>query len=179
MLLVYIGALVLAVGVLGFQLAIGHHGADADADGDGVPDGEAGPWTFVGSVRFWMFALLAFGLVGTLLTVFGFAGSILTAVIAIPFGLASGVFAKTVIKRLGERTPSSHGGAGEVVGQIGRVIVPLDENARGKVRVDVKGFQVDYIARATEPIDEGETVVVEDFEEGQVVVSRAPRELKG
>src|SRR5215467_3634077 len=97
MLVLYVGALILAVGVLALQLFMGHHGgADADAgahDASGHDaDHDTTFWTFVASVRFWTFALLAFGLVGTMLTLFGFAGPLAAALLASGTGVASGAF---------------------------------------------------------------------------------------
>jgi membrane protein implicated in regulation of membrane protease activity len=179
---VYIGALVLAAGVLLLQLVLGHHGGgDADAAGHDAghdTDHDATLWTFVASIRFWSFGLLAFGLVGTLLTLFGFAGSVLAVVLAALSGLASGVVAVSVIRRLTQRAASSHATSQDVVGHVGRVLVPLDPTARGKVRVEVKGSQIDYVARAGEAIAEGEAVVVEECDGAEVTVSRAPKELK-
>ena len=60
---------------------------------------------------------------------------------------------------------------------MGRVIVPLVPGGLGKVRVDIKGAAVDYVARSTETLAAGEDVIVEESEEGEVVVSRAPKEL--
>jgi membrane protein implicated in regulation of membrane protease activity len=178
-LLVYIGALVVAAGVLGFQLALGHHGVDGAAhDADHAADHDATIWTFVASLRFWAFALLAFGLVGTLITFFGFAGVGLTAALALGCGLASGVAAVSVIRRLGQRTQTSHATSGDVVGRVGRVIVPPNADGRCKVRVEVKGSMIDYVARATDDVTEGEAVLVEDDEGAQVRVSRAPKEIK-
>jgi membrane protein implicated in regulation of membrane protease activity len=179
-LLVYIAALVVAAGVLGFQLALGHHGLDSgghDAAHDTGHDTTV--WTFVASLRFWAFALLAFGLVGTLIHVFGFAGALVTALIATGCGVVSGVVAVSVIRRLTQRTETSHATAGDVVGRVGRVIVPPNEEGRCKVRVEIKGSMIDYVAEATEPMSEGDAVLVEDSGEGaRVRVSRAPKELK-
>lgn len=179
MLAVYIGALVVAVGVLGLQLVLGHHGADGhDTGGDHDVDHDATFLTFFGSVRFWTFTLLAFGLVGSLLSWFGFAGAALTAVLATVFGIGSGVLAVTVIRRLTNRGASSHATNADVLGHIGRVIVPPNERGACKIRVEVKGSTVDYVARATEPIGEGDTVLVDEIEGDLLLVSRAPKELK-
>ena len=180
MLLIYIGALVVAAGVLGFQLALGHHGIDGGGahDTDHGADHDTTLWTFVASLRFWAFALLSFGLVGTLITVFGFASSVVTAFVASACGIAAGVFAVTVVRRLSQRTQTSHATSSDVVGKVGRVIVPPNETGRCKIRVEIKGSIVDYVARATEPVCEGDTVLVEDRDGSDVTVSRAPKELK-
>jgi membrane protein implicated in regulation of membrane protease activity len=181
MLAVYLGALLLAGGILALQLLVGHHGGPdgtADHGGDHHGDQDTTVWTFIASVRFWTFALLAFGLTGTLLRLFDFAGRAESAIIATGCGVVSGIVAVAVIRRLTIKAASSLASTTDVVGRVGRVIVPLDEGATGKVRVEVKGSQVDYVARAAEPLGTGEAVVVEDCDGGEVRVSRAPRELK-
>jgi membrane protein implicated in regulation of membrane protease activity len=124
-----------------------------------------------------LFALLAFGRVGTALTLFGLAGSLWTALVATGSGLGSGFFAASVIRRLTARPATSHASAHDVVGRVGRVIVPLVPGGQGKVRVEVKGALLDYVARSKETVEAGETIVVEEASEGEVVVSRAPKEL--
>jgi membrane protein implicated in regulation of membrane protease activity len=170
----YLGALVLGGGILVVQLAFGHHAAD---HGGGDADHDTGAWSIVGTLRFWSFALFAFGFVGALLTIFAFAGGAVTFAIAAPFGLASGAVAATVVRRLTKRGPSSHTAVADAVGRVGRVIVPPNEAGRAKVRVEVKGVEVDYIAHASDPLDAGDAVLVESCEGAELRVSRAPREL--
>jgi membrane protein implicated in regulation of membrane protease activity len=177
----YIGALIIAAGALGVQLFAGHDASGGDAtvhDGDAHAGGHEGPWTFVASLRFWCFLLLAFGLVGTATTLFHFASPLVTFVAAVIAGIGSGVFAVTVIRALSRRAPSSLPTTDQdVVGLVGRVIVPASEGAKGKVRIDVKGSYVDCVAIAREPLAVGDSVVVEECEGAEVTVSRAPKEL--
>lgn len=179
MLTAYVVTLVAGLAILIVQLAAGH---DSDLGGhdaaiDHATDHDGAPWMIVASLRFWSFALLAFGLVGTLLHLFGLAGTVLTLCLALGSGVASGVFAVTVIRRLLTRAPSSNVSRGEVVGRMARVIVPIDGAAPGKVRVELKGTWIDLVARSREPIAAGEAVIVEETAEGEVLVSKAPREL--
>ena len=180
MIALYIGALIIAIGALGVQLFAGHDSGGGEAtlhDGDAQGGHHDGPWSFVGSLRFWCFLLLAFGLVGTATTLFDFASPLVTFIAALAAGIASGTFAVTVIRALGRRTASSLTTNQDVVGLVGRVIVPVSEGARGKVRIDVKGSYVDCVAVAREPLAVGDTVVVEECEGAEVTVSRAPKEL--
>jgi membrane protein implicated in regulation of membrane protease activity len=186
----YAAALVASLGAFAIQFFSGGHdaggggGHDAGGGGhDASHDGsdqahEASAWSLVASVRFWSFALLAFGLVGTSLTLLQLAGVTLTTVLATASGLASGFFAASVIRRLSSRPASSHAGTKDVVGRVGRVIVPLVPGGLGKVRVEVKGAEVDYAARSNETVEAGEAVIVEESAEGEVLVSRAPKELE-
>jgi len=176
---VFVAALVIGLGTLLVQLLGGHDaGHDGNLGGGGHDaDGHDGPLLFLASVRFWAFALLSFGLVGTMLLAFGFAGKLESAIIASIAGLASGFVAQAVVRRLQGQGTSSVGSSKDVIGQVGRVIVPPSTETRGKVRVSVRGSFVDYVARSTETLEPDDAVVVEEFEGGEVVVSRAPKEL--
>lgn len=179
MLTAYVAALAVGLAILFLQLGAGHD-AGGGHDVDHVAgDHDAPPWLVVASLRFWAFALLAFGLVGTLIHAFGFAGAIATLVLAIASGVASGLFAVTVIRRLVTRGPSSMASRAEVIGRVGRVVVPLDGSAPGKVRVELRGTWIDLVARSREPIAAGEAVIVEAPGESdvEVLVSKAPKEL--
>jgi membrane protein implicated in regulation of membrane protease activity len=173
---VFVAALVIGLGTLLVQLLGGHDTGGHDAGGHDS-DGHDGPLLFLASVRFWAFALLSFGLVGTMLLAFGFAGKVEAAIIALVAGLASGFVAHTVVRRLQGQGTSSVANTKDVIGQVGRVIVPPSNETRGKVRVSVRGSFVDYVARSNEALEPDEAVVVEEFEGGEVVVSRAPKEL--
>ncbi len=169
----------MALGVVAIQVFAGH---DTDAGGHEVHgadhDGEAGLGTFFGSLRFWSFLLLAFGLVGTLLTVFQLAGPWVTLGLALASGAASGVFAVSVLRRLLTRSATSNVKSNDVVGKVGRVVVALAAKRPGKVRVEIRGSVIDYNARADEPLEEGESIIVEEVDGMEVRVSRAPKELK-
>jgi len=174
----YLAALVAALGVFAIQLMGGHHDVGADHDtSHGTGDHEGSTWSLVASTRFWSFALLAFGIVGTALTVLGLAGALFSGLLASASGVASGFFAASVIRRLTSRPATSHAVSSDVVGRVGRVIVPLVPGGLGKVRVELKGGVVDYVARSKESVEAGEAVLVEEAEEGELLVSRVSKEL--
>jgi membrane protein implicated in regulation of membrane protease activity len=175
-LLVYVGALLVAAGTIALQTLGADHDAAAHDTGHGDGDHDASFWMIFASLRFWTFALLAFGMVGTLTTLLHVATPTIALVASLICGFGSGAFAATVVRRLTAKSASSHAVPTEVVGKLGRVIVPLG-TAPGKVRVEVKGTITDYVARAKETIAEGETVIVEDFDGNEALVSRAPKEL--
>ena len=178
MIVLYIATLVMALGVVAIQIFAGHD-TDVGHDMHGADhDGEAGLGTFFGSLRFWSFLLLAFGLTGTLLTLFHLAGPWVTLAIALVAGASSGVFAVSVLRRLLTRSATSNVKSNDVVGKMGRVVVALAAQRPGKIRVEIKGSVVDYVARADEPLDEGESIIVEQSDGAEVLVSRAPKELK-
>jgi len=180
-LVVYVGSLVIALGILGIQIASGGHDVDAggvDAHGDGDSTHEAGAFgTFVTSIRFWTFVLLGIGLVGTPLHLFDLASPVFAAILAATAGVGSGVFAQTVVKRILGRDASSHGSSSDVVGKLGKVVVPCVPGGRGKVRVELKGSFVDLAARSEVTLDSGESVLVVALEDTDAIVEKAPREL--
>ncbi len=172
----YLASLVVALGVLVGQVVLGHGAAAHDVHvGDGH---ELSATTVLASVRFWSFGLLAFGLVGAALTVFGLTGATAALLLALGSGVASGLFAVSVITRLTHRSPQSLGSVNDLRGKVGRVVVPITGQRLGQVRVEAMGSAVDILARAKEPLEVGEQVVVEDVAtSGEAVVSRAPKEL--
>jgi len=179
MLAIYLGALVVGLGALGLQV-FGGHDSDTSMDHGGpAHDTDHGsPLLVLVSLRFWAFGLLAFGLVGTLLLLFGFADKWVSLAISAPFGAVSGFVAASVVRRLQQKGTTSQVTDSDIIGLIGRVLVPPAASGQGKVRVRVKASYVDYVATAVEPLEEGDTVVVEEVEDGVVTVSRAPKELK-
>jgi len=175
-LLVYVGSLLAAAGTIALQVFGGDH--DAAGGHDVHTDGDHDAFYLIfASLRFWAFAFFAFGMVGTLTTLFQLASPTVALVAAIAAGFLSGAFAATVVRRLSSKSQSSHASAVEVVGRLGRVIVPLSTSP-GKVRIEIKGTICDYVARSAEPIAEGETVLVEEYDGQEAVVSRAPKDLE-
>lgn len=187
MLWFYVLALVFAGGVLALQLVFGHDSSADTEAGLGAPDAHGAPdaahghdadaslWPMVTSVRFWTFALLAFGVFGTLATLLG-ASTPLVAVIAVLSGIGSGFLASWVVRRL-SASSGSHV-VSEAVGKLGRVLVALDVARAGKVRVELRGEMHDLLARADEPITVGESVVVLAIDGGVATVTKAPKELR-
>ncbi|HEX7665747.1 MAG TPA: NfeD family protein [Polyangiaceae bacterium] len=177
MLLVYVGALLASLGVVALQIFAGH---DTDADHDvshGDVNHDVGFWFVFTSVRFWAFAFLSFGIIGTLSTLLQLAPKSITLAVAIVSGLVFGTTAAFAMRKIKMQQASSHKRVDEIVGRLGRVIIPLTGSV-GKVRVEVKGTIGDYAARATEPIAEGETVIVEEYDGSEAVVSKAPKDLE-
>jgi membrane protein implicated in regulation of membrane protease activity len=130
------------------------------------------------SLRFWTFALLAFGLVGSVLHFLRLGSDLITPLVSIGTGVVAGLFASWSFKALAGSTVQSGAEARDAVGQLGRVLIPLDRGSRGKVRIRLKGQDVDYVATTDEELlASGDSVLVEEVREGTVHVSRAPGEL--
>jgi membrane protein implicated in regulation of membrane protease activity len=169
----YLCVLLASVGIFLVQLTYGADHHDGSYDGHGTSS-----WSLLVSVRFWSFGMLAFGLVGTALTLLELTSPILTGVLASIMGTVSGIATSALLRWLRKSSPSSHATATDVVGRVGRVLVPIDPGAHGKVRVEIKESAQDFIASASEAIREGESVVIEEEGgDGTVIVSRAPSEI--
>ncbi len=193
--LVYLASLVIGLGVLLVQVAFGGRGGDHDL-GDGSSDapgpgpghshdlakdghaGDDGPLAVVLSFRFWIFALLGFGLSGSLLHFLDLAGPLATASVAGIAGLASGAFAALVVRAVARSSTSSSVNLSEAVGREARVIAACTKGGRGQVRIELRGQSVDLLASTDEEsIARGEPVLIEEVRDGVAQVSRRPREL--
>jgi membrane protein implicated in regulation of membrane protease activity len=131
------------------------------------------------SLRFWSFALFAFGFVGSVLHFFGLAAGLMTALVAVVVGLGAGGFSVLLFRLLTRAATQSGAEPADAVGQVGRVLVPILPGQRGKVRLRVKGQDVDYLATSDGPLLEaGARVLIEDLRDGEAQVSRAPFELE-
>jgi len=197
--ILYLAALILGGGTILVQLFMGHDadaGADADLavdadfDADADMDLAGGPQldavheadtdtagfaAIFLSLRFYTFALLAFGMVGTLLFYLRLSSSVVTLVAALVMGLASGFVASWVFQSLKRSAVSSAAGEDDAVGQVGKVLVPCERGGHAKVRVELRGQSIDFLATTDdEALTDGELVLVEQVEGGTLHVSKAP-----
>lgn len=195
--LVYLASLVIGLGILLVQVAfggrdgehdLGHmtgHVGGAPADPAAGHDltkaghpGDDGPLAVVLSFRFWIFALLGFGLSGSLLHFLSLAGAGAVALLAGAAGLGSGAFAALVVRAVARSSASSSANLSEAVGREARVLVACAKGRTGQVRISLRGQSVDLLASTDEEgIARGEPVLIEDVRDGVAQVSRRPREL--
>jgi membrane protein implicated in regulation of membrane protease activity len=190
--LLFIAALVFGAGALGVQLFMGGDSGHGDAgghdthpalqDGDhdhgGAHGGLASAALVLLSLRFWVFAAFAFGLTGTAIRVLGLASPFVALLLAVLAGLGAGALAVWVFRALARSESSSAVAADDLIGQIGRVLVPLGPGTTGKVRLDLRGQAVDMLATTDDVgIGAGELVLVESVREHTLHVSRPPAEL--
>src|SRR5688572_15274706 len=191
--LLFVAALVFGAGALGVQLFMGgdsghgdgggHDAHPALQDGDhdhggGSHGGLASAALVVLSLRFWVFAAFAFGLTGTVIRVLGLASPLLALLLAVLVGFGSGALAVWVFRALARSESSSAVASDDLIGQLGRVLVPLAPGATGKVRLDLRGQAVDMLATTDDAsIGAGELVLVESVREHVLHVSRPPAEL--
>jgi membrane protein implicated in regulation of membrane protease activity len=154
--------------------------ADAHADGQGHADvqphgGGADFWLLFLSLRFWVFFLTFFGLTGLLLELAG-SGTLLSTLLALPTGLALGVGAAVVFRRLRDQTVTSALTNDELVGAEAKVLLPVGVSAPGKVRLQLRGMTIDRIAFAEGEgvIERGQRALVIAVRGDKLLVSKAP-----
>jgi membrane protein implicated in regulation of membrane protease activity len=196
--LVYLASLVIGLGILLVQVAFG--GRDGDHDmghlagghvGGAASDpaaghdlikgghpGDDGPLAVVLSFRFWIFALLGFGLSGSLLHYLHLAGDGAAAILAGVTGVGSGAFAALVVRAVARSSASSSVNLSEAVGREARVLVACAKGRTGQVRIALRGQSVDVLASTDEEdIARGEPVLIVDVRDGVAQIARRPREL--
>ncbi|HEU4411424.1 MAG TPA: hypothetical protein VFS43_39600 [Polyangiaceae bacterium] len=174
----YLAALLVSLGILVAQMAMGdHHGAHAHGGGDaGVADDAVALFL---SSRFWVFFALAFGLSGTLLRALGLASPGAAGAIAGGAGVAAGLFASLAFRFVRRGAVSTSADAREAVGHTGRVLVACAKGRVGQVRIELRGQSVDLLATTDEEggLARGEAVLVEHVDGAIARVSPRPREL--
>jgi membrane protein implicated in regulation of membrane protease activity len=200
------GTFVAASTLLGGQ----DHGGDADADADADldagldpdldaevdPDLDAGsdlpalaghagdaasaPWLPFLSMRFWTFFLAFFGLTGTLLSLIGSWPAALVAGAATGMGLGSGLGISYAIRRLRHGTTDSMLRQQDYIGATGRVLLPIDPGQIGKVRLQIHGHTIDFLAQTEDerPLAIHQQVLVYAIDKGVLMVTDpSPRQL--
>jgi membrane protein implicated in regulation of membrane protease activity len=163
--LVYLLAAVLGGGLLLVQVLAGGHGHDT---GDVHPDGPG-----ILSTRALIYGLFAFGFVGGSLHVPGLLAPGGALAVALLAGIATAVAVGYALHTLGHPQAAGTGELADALGQRARVIVPVARDARGKVRVQLKGHQVDLLATTDAAgLPAGTEVVVAEIR-GEVAHVRA------
>jgi len=183
-----------AVTVLFSLLAGGDHGSDvhvgdaaggdADAQADGHADaqghhdmqaGGADFWLLFLSLRFWVFFLTFFGLTGLALELAG-ASVLLATLAAAPTGIALGLGAAWVFRRLRDQTVTSGLTRDELVGAEAKVMLPISAGEPGKVRLQLRGMTVDRVAflEGEGVIERGDRALVIAVRGEKLLVSKAP-----
>src|SRR5687767_11037354 len=157
--LLYLVAVVLGGGSLLVQIFAGDHGDAGDGldhGGGAHPDGPG-----ILSTRSLVYALFTFGFVGGLLHVTGAVEPRTALVVGIAAAVAAGALVGYLFQSLGHAGASGAAGLDEVRGRKARVLVACARGRRGKVRVQLKGHQVDVLATTDEEqIAEGSDVLI-------------------
>lgn len=196
MLALYLAALIFGLGMFAVQAlssSDAHHGehpalpgsADAHA-GDtwlahhthAASGADAGWASIFISLRFYMFAAIAFGAVGAPVTAFGAVGFGLTLGVALLTALLVATGATLAFRALGRSTLSSSSSPSELRGQVGRVLVACEKGRKGKVRLTLRGQIIDFVASTDEQrLAPGAGVIVQEVHADGVHVCAAPSEL--
>ena len=164
--LLYLIAIVLGGGSLLVQMFAGGDHGDA---GHGLDHGDVthpdGPGIL--STRSLVYALFTFGFVGGLLHIPRVVEPRTALLVAIVSAVAAGAAVGYVFQSLGHAGASGAAGLDELRGRRARVLVDCAHGRRGKVRVQLKGHQVDVLATTDEDrIAEGAEVMIVDVREG-------------
>ena len=163
--LLYLIAIVLGGGSLLVQLIAGDHGDGGHAFEAGDAGHPAGPGLL--STRSAVYALFTFGLVGGLLHVPGIVEPRTALVVAVLSAIAATVAIGHLFRSLDDAGASGAAALDEARGRSGRVLVGCARGQRGKVRVQLKGHQVDLMATTDEEsIAEGAEVVILQVRDG-------------
>jgi membrane protein implicated in regulation of membrane protease activity len=190
MLALYITSLIIGGGLLIISLLSGGETGEAGGPGGGGlegteagSDGSLGSALPLASLFFWTFFLAFFGLTGVLLSILAReAGALLTACLSAGVGLSAGLIAARVLRRLGRAEVDSSVRPDDLVGQLGRVVVPVGREQLGKVRVELKGRTVELLAYSDTrvPLAPAHRVLVHDvLKDGlvRVISAEEPRGL--
>jgi hypothetical protein len=188
--LLYLFSLITGLGILLVQIGFGRaHDAGAGHGGNGGVgrdvgtngthvEGDEGVVGLFLSTRFWVFTALGFGLSGALLHYVTSVGTILTFLIASGAGWSSGIFATLAFRAARTTSVSSTAHASQAIGKVGRAIAACQKGSLGKVRIELQGQVVDFIATTDEAdIARGEAVLIEDMKDGVAHVSKRPADL--
>lgn len=177
----YVGTFLLG-GILVTASAVGmgkdaDHDAHAEAGGELAKDiGHAGAGVnavtaLVLSLRFWTFALAAFGATG-LLTEW-LAPSLPSLLLALPNGIAIGAFAAWAVRRVANDTVSSALDARHLAGREADVVLSVGPDKIGKIRLTHQGQILELPATTAEQrrIERGERVLIVTVDAGTADVT--------
>jgi len=167
MLTLYLIALMLGGTLVMATLVLGDHGdgeleadfdidvdadvdvdADADADSDTVDAADAiMSWLPFASIRFWTFFLAFFGLTGSVIEGFGMLSNpVVVAIIAVVVGYISGFSVVKALRSLRETSADSSISEVDYLGANATVMIAVRKGTYGKVRLALKGRDVELLA---------------------------------
>lgn len=179
MLTVYLAALAFGLVLIGASVFQGdgdtHDGGSGDGHGDDHGDADHGAFlTNLFSLRFWTYALGAFGMSGTALTLLHVAPAVHVPV-SVVLGFVVGTGVAALFRSLGRGAATSPASTEAFLGAEGEVVLPLLPEGLGKIRLHVADQDVEVPARTGgEAIQIRERVVVVRFRDGVAEVEPAP-----
>lgn len=160
---------------------------DTDFDADADFDGDASVAGAVGGISDWVSSLLTFraliffaaffGAVGIVLTVLDYSEP-LPFLSALALGGFAGVVNARLMRYLKRSEMSSHLTARDLGGTTARVVLPIADERRGRVEIDVGGQPTFMVALPYRPngaeLAPGDQVVVVEVREGTAFVTPLP-----
>jgi membrane protein implicated in regulation of membrane protease activity len=177
MLTVYLAALAFGLVLIGASVFQGDGGGHDSGDGDGDGHGDADHGAFLTnlfSLRFWTYALGAFGMSGTALSLLHLKPAVHVPV-SVVLGAVVGAGVAALFRQLGRGAATGPASTEAFLGSEGEVVLPLLPDGLGKIRVHVGEQDVELPARGgSERIELRERVVVVRFREGIAEVEPAP-----
>lgn len=175
MLTVYLAALAFGLVLIGASVFQGD--GDSHDTGDDHGGGDADHGAFLSnlfSLRFWTYALGAFGMSGTALSALG-VGSAVHVPVSVVLGFVVGTGVAALFRSLGRGAATSPASTEAFLGSEAEVVLPLLPDGLGKIRLHVADQDVEVPARTGgEPIQIRERVVVVRFRDGIAEVEPAP-----
>jgi hypothetical protein len=187
----YLGSLALGGVLIAASILLGGADGDADAGMDGEFDAEpddlavfkdpadamvdAGTWLPFFSLRFWTFALAAFGASGILLDMLGVSG-FLGAGVSMLLGGGIGTGAAWVFRQLQLTETSGNVQLLDVGGTEATVLLDVHRDKLGKIRIIVDGQFVDLTAKTQceALIPRGQKALVINLDNGIANITPVP-----
>ena len=181
MLTVYLAALAFGLVLIGASVLQGDGGGHDSGHGTGHDDGHGGGdadhgafLTNLLSLRFWTYALGAFGMAGTALSLLGVEPA-LHVPVSVVLGGVVGAGVAALFRSLGRGAATGPASTESFLGSEGEVVLPLLPEGLGKIRLRVGEQDLEVPARTGgPPIEIRERVVVVRFRDGVAEVEPAP-----
>jgi membrane protein implicated in regulation of membrane protease activity len=149
---------------------------DLDADaGTSIADSGLSLLGALFSFRSLVFFMAFFGLTGMVMTWLG-AGTALAVILAVAIGLFTAYINTKLMRYLRRTSVSSRLPDSRIAGNAATVVVPISDDSRGKVSVDVNGQRLYLIATPFAPgrgdtYAIGDTVVIVEVDRGSALVT--------
>jgi len=147
-------------------------GVDADADADAGAGADAGLWLPFLSMRFWTFSSASFGASGLLLSILGTA-SLITLITSSLLAMFMGWSVAFLFHKLKHATVTGEITTSSLQGSEARVMLSLDPNKTGKIRLSLDGKMLDLPAQTQDQttIDRGDKVLIVSVDKGVAQVT--------
>jgi membrane protein implicated in regulation of membrane protease activity len=150
---------------------LGHDGLGHDVNHSGYMAG-IGTWIPFFSLRFWTYFAAGFGVTGVLLTFLTKGSVFVIPWIALVTGFMSGLAVATMYRFTQISSSDSMTREKDILGREAKVLVAVRPDQPGRVRCNVKGDLVDYMALPHDgsSLEVGDDAVIVAMENGKAMV---------